>query len=183
MSQESIFRQSVSAVRYLCQTQTWCRRLICPGSGHIHGHSYILPGWKWLGFKRNPRWYGRGAIALVHLVPDFSPNTVVEMMGSGQSIIGAGIGGVGELLGNAGVKVGFDRTDKREWPEVECAGHFYCIRLEELFDAVVNVIENQEEWKRKVRKRWEEAINIERVCDKYEKFLDSVISSLQRKYL
>jgi len=138
-------------------------------------YSNLLPGWKWLGFRKDVRWFGQGALALVHLVPDFSPNTIAEMVGSGGAIIVPGIiGGSRELAGIAGVKVGFDQTDKREWPETECGGHFYRIRLDELFNAVVDVIENREEWRVKAREQWEKAVNIDRVCDKYEKFLDSV---------
>lgn len=137
-------------------------------------HDYLLPGWKWFGFRKNTRWYGQGALALVHLVVgDYSPNSAAESLGESSCIITPDIGGVYELAGMAGVQVGFDKTDAREWPEAECGGHFYRIRLEELFDAIVNVVENREGWKRKAREQWEKATNIQRSADKLEHFLDN----------
>jgi len=137
-------------------------------------HDYLLPGWKWLGFRRNPRWFGQGAIALIHLVPDFSPNTVAESLSEGICAIVPNVGGANELTGIAGPQVEFAQTDKREWPEVECGGHFYQINLNSLYMAIVDVIENNLEWRRKSREQWETVTDIRRVCDKYEKFLDGV---------
>lgn len=138
-------------------------------------HSYLLPGWKWLGFKRSPRWHGQGAIALVHLVPgDFSPNTIAEGIGEGVPIIVPNIGGASELAGLAGRQVKFDRTDKRAWPECEAGGHFFRVDLDSLCESVIDVIENQQAWRKKARRQWERNVSITRTCDKYERFLDGV---------
>ncbi len=137
-------------------------------------HSHLLPGWKWLGFRRDVEWFGQGAIALVHLVVgDFSPNSAAEALGQGCPIIMPSVGGVLELAGDAGIQVAFEQTDQRAWPEAEAGGHFYRIG-DGLYDAVVDVIENREEWKRRVREQWVKNVNIERVCDRYEQFLDRI---------
>lgn len=137
-------------------------------------HSHLLPGWKWLGFKESTRWYGQGAIALVHLVPgDYSPNTVAEALGEGCPVIVPDVGGAKELAGRAGIRVGFEQTDKREWPEAEAGGHFYRIG-DGLYDAIVDVVENRAAWRRQAREQWVRETDIKRVCDKYEKFLNSV---------
>ena len=138
-------------------------------------HSHLLPGWKWKGFKKNPRWHGQGAIALVHLVPDFSPNTVAESISEGTcALVPGNIGGSSELAGCGGKHVKFTRTDKRAWPETECGGYFYQVDLSSLYEAVIDVIENQEMWKRRAREQWERSVDIRRVADKYEKFLDGI---------
>lgn len=138
-------------------------------------HSHLLPGWKWKGFVKTPRWHGQGAIALVHLVlGDFSPNTVAEALGEGVPILVPTIGGAKELAGGAGIQVVFDQTDKREWPQAEAGGHFFRVDLDSLYKSVIDVIENQQVWRKKAKERWVKSVNIERVCDRYERFLDSV---------
>jgi|GEM_PF-3669106 len=136
---------------------------------------YALPGWKWLGFDSNSRWYGQGAIALVHLVPgDYSPNSVAEAIGEGCPIIVPSVGGAHELAGDAGATVGFGRTEKRRFPEAECGGHFYQIDKKSLLEAVCDVIDNRLQWRIRVGNWWEKTVNIQRVADRWEKFLDWV---------
>lgn len=135
---------------------------------------YILPGWKWLGYKGNARWYGQGALGLVHLVPDFSPNTVAEILSEGAPAIVPNVGGASELAGYGGVHVRFERTDKRKFPEVECGGRFYRIDLDSLMEAVRNVAENRQVRQLAVADWWKKYVDIRLVVKQYERFLKGV---------
>lgn len=138
-------------------------------------HEYVLPGWKWLGFKNNPRVYGQKAVALVHLVADFSPNSVVEALGEGIPVlVPSGMGGAAELAGYAGRHVRFVRTDKREFPEIECGGRFYRIDENSLFESVRDVMENRQLWQLAVRDHWKKYGDIEMVAKRYQMFLEKV---------
>lgn len=137
--------------------------------------AYKLPGWKWLGYRGNARDYGRGAIALVHLVAgDYSPNSVAEAIGEGIPVLVPGVGGANELAGYGGRVVRFQRTDERNFPEAECAGHFYKVNLDSLFDAVCDVVENRAWWKLPVRDWWRKSVDAKAVAKKYEHFLRRV---------
>jgi glycosyltransferase involved in cell wall biosynthesis len=136
---------------------------------------YLLPGWKWLGFQKNTRWYGQGAIALVHLVSgDFGPNTVAEALGEGIPAIVPNVGGAFELAGDAGCIARFGLTDKRKFPESECGGHFYQIDKASLFNAVCDVMDNRMKWRSRVGDWWQRRVNIQRVADGYENFFDNL---------
>jgi len=137
-------------------------------------HEYALPGWKWLGYKANSRWYGQGAVALVHLVPDFSPNTVAEAVGEGIPSLVCNSGGAYELAGEAARAVRFGQTDKRRFPELELAGHFFEVDKKDLFQAVCDVMDNRMRWRWAAGEQWRKEVNIQRVADRYENFLDSV---------
>lgn len=138
-------------------------------------HSHLLRGWKWLGFRKDVRWFGQGALALVHLVTgDFSPNSAAEALGEGCPVVTPSIGGVSEIAGLAGRQVKFNRTDKRVWPSSEYAGHFYEIDLNSLLEGIIDVIENWQAWREKTKKQWKRNVNILRTCDKLEHFLDRI---------
>lgn len=136
---------------------------------------YKLPGWKWLGYKSNTRWYGQGALALVHLIPDFSPNTVAEILSEGvPAIIPGGIGGSSELAGYGGRHIRFVRTDKREFPETECGGRFYRIDLGSLIEGIYDVVENRKLWELAVRDWFKKYVDINQTVKQYERFLRGV---------
>lgn len=133
-----------------------------------------MPGWKWLGYKSNPRWYGQGALALVHLVPDFSPNTVAEILSEGAPAIVPNIGGASELAGYGGIQVRFDRTDKRKFPEAECGGRFYTIDLDSLKEAVRNVVINRQIRQLAAVDWWKKYGDIRHTAKQLEQFLRRV---------
>lgn len=136
-------------------------------------HEYALPGWKWLGYRGNSRWYGQGAIALVHLVTnDFSPNSIAEALGEGAPCIIPNIGGAHELAGSAGIPVGFGLTDRRAFPEAECGGHFYQVDKKSLVRAISDAVENRMKWRSRAGDWWRSQVDIRRVADKYERFFD-----------
>jgi glycosyltransferase involved in cell wall biosynthesis len=136
---------------------------------------YALPGWKWLGYKANSQWYGQGAVALVHLVTgDYSPNSVAEAVGEGCPVLVPNIGGALELAGEAGRAVRFGQTDRRQFPEAEFAGHFFEVDKKDLLQAVSDVMDNQMRWRWAVGEQWRKEVNIQRVADRYENFLDSI---------
>lgn len=137
-------------------------------------NEYILPGWKWLGYKSNTRWYGQGALALVHLVPDFSPNTVAEILSEGVPAIVPNVGGSSELAGYGGRQVRFVRTDKRVFPETECGGRFFRVDKGSLIEGVCDVIENRKLWELAVRDWWKKYVDIKVVARQYERFLRGV---------
>lgn len=141
---------------------------------HATRRAYELPGWKWLGYKPETRWYGQGAIALIHLVPDFSPNTVVEAIAEGCPVLVPNIGGAFESAGYAGVPVRFQRTDMREFPEAECGGRFFRIDLDSLFEAVCDVVENRQIRQLAARDWWKRYCDIGLVARQYERFLRGV---------
>lgn len=135
---------------------------------------YALPGWKWLGYKANPRWWGQGALALVHLVPDYSPNTVAEILAEGTPAIVPNVGGAGELAGYGGVQVRFDRTDKRKFPSSECGGRFYEVDLASLREAVRDVVVNRQIRQLAATDWWKKYVDIRHTAKQYEQFLRKV---------
>lgn len=136
---------------------------------------YVLPGWKWLGYKPRPRWYGQGALGLVHLVTnDFSPNTVLEALGEGCPVIVPSVGGAFESAGYAGVPVRFTQTDRRKFPESECGGHFYSIDLNSLLESVCSVVGNRQIRQLAVADWWKKYADVRLVARQYEKFLKGV---------
>lgn len=138
-------------------------------------NEHLLPGWKWLGYKGNTRWYGQGAIALVHLVAgDFSPNTVLEAVGEGCPVICPNVGGAYESAGYAGVHVRFKRTDRRKFPAAECGGRFFRIDLDSLREAVGNVVENRQIRQLATADWWKKYGDIQLVAKQYERFLKRV---------
>jgi len=138
-------------------------------------NKYILPGWKWLGYKSNPRWWGQGALGLVHLVVgDFSPNTVLEAVGEGCPIVCPNVGGAAESAGYAGAHVRFDRTDKREFPESECGGRFYTIDLGSLKEAIRNVVINRQIRQLAAADWWKKYGDVRHTAKQYEQFLRKV---------
>jgi len=78
------------------------------------------------------------------------------------------------LAGDGGAVVGFGRTEKRRFPEAECGGHFYQVDQKDLFRAVCDVFANRFEWRRKTGEWWRKTVNIQRVADRWENFLDGV---------
>lgn len=135
--------------------------------------SYRLPGWKWLGYKSRSRWYGQGALGLVHLVTsDFSPNTVSEALGEGCPVIVPNRGGAFEVAGYGGVHVRYVQTDNRKFPETECGGHFYTLDKDSLFEAVCNVIENAQIRQLAAKDWWTKHCDITLTVRRWEKFLN-----------
>lgn len=138
-------------------------------------NAYKLPGWKWLGYKSNARWYGQGAVALVHLVVgDFSPNTVIEAVGEGCPVICPNVGGAFESAGYAGIPARFTRTDRRKFPEAECGGRFFRIDLDSLKEAIYDVVENRQIRQLAVKDWWGRYADIRLVMRQYERFLKGV---------
>jgi glycosyltransferase involved in cell wall biosynthesis len=105
---------------------------------------------------------------------DSCPNAVIESMSFGLPVIGLRSGGLTDIVGEAGILIDFD-----DW----ASGFFHPQRYEfeiaqinyyELMLAMIKILTNLSEFKRSVKQRFEDDLEINVATLRYKRFLEKI---------
>lgn len=116
---------------------------------------------------------GAADVYMTFTFRDTCPNTVVESMALGLPVVGVRSGGLPDIVGNAGHLVASDDFAGGFYTAARYECEFPKIDFEAVLDGLLDVYSRLSEYRERVRARFEEQLDIERVADRYANVLEA----------
>jgi glycosyltransferase involved in cell wall biosynthesis len=105
---------------------------------------------------------------------DPCPNVVVEAMAHGLPVVGIGSGGLPDIAGAAGVLLPADDFEQGFFASHRYEHEFPPIDFDKVLEAIKTVVENHDYYRRQVRERFENKLDIQIVAKQYASVLRQV---------
>lgn len=106
---------------------------------------------------------------------DPCPNAIVEAMAHGLPVLALASGGVPDIVGNAGRLIPVDDFADGFFSDHRFGTDFAAIDFEYAYDALKDILENLSIFRRRVRKRFNEQLELKVAANEYRKVLESLI--------
>jgi glycosyltransferase involved in cell wall biosynthesis len=104
---------------------------------------------------------------------DSCPNTVIESMAHGLPVVGLGSGGLPDIVGDAGHLTAANDFAGGFYAAARYECEFPPIDFEEVLSGLLDVHSRLSEYRARVRRRFEECLDIERVAERYAAVLET----------
>jgi glycosyltransferase involved in cell wall biosynthesis len=106
---------------------------------------------------------------------DACPNALIEVMALGLPVVGINSGGVGDIVGDAGILVDMDDFEDGFYSSHRFDNDFPIIDFNQMLNCVTNAHENLQELQKKVKNRFQNELNMDIVSSKYFNVINQFI--------
>jgi glycosyltransferase involved in cell wall biosynthesis len=106
---------------------------------------------------------------------DACPNALIEAMAHGLPVVGVRSGGVGDIVGDAGILVDMDDFESGFYSSHRFDNNFPEIDFHKMLECIINAYSNLDSLQLKVKNRFKEELNMEVVASKYLDVINSLI--------
>ena len=106
---------------------------------------------------------------------DACPNALIEAMALGLPVVGIKSGGVGDIVGDAGILVDMDDFENGFYSSHRFDNDFPIIDFHQVLNCITNAHENLQELQKKVKNRFHKELNMDLVSSKYFHVINQII--------
>lgn len=106
---------------------------------------------------------------------DACPNALIEAMSLGLPVVGIRSGGVGDIVGDAGILVDMDDFEDGFYSSHRFENDFPIIDFHQVLDCIINAHDNLQELQERVKNRFNEELNMDVVSNKYLNVINQII--------